>query len=220
MVSDDARGLSQGWIRPITGLLLVAALALTGCGTGPEAAGTAEPDGGESVEPQETRSQGAYEKPGEQGPEDIPQPEEPAEVHEQTIAAAEEVLRYWMDLYVYARNTGDVVALEDRSHEDCASCDAHIDRISEVFDSGSWFVQEPYEIPYVEFTELDTGAVGGLFMLNETDFDVYWQGEFDGTNEGTLEQIWTGHLDFTDEGWQVLSVRYEMPAAEREDETP
>ena len=227
MVSKDARGLSHRWIGPVTGMLLVSTMALVGCGTGPESAGTVEPDSDESVESDHDNTASASAEPENEtsgqeedteGPEDLPEPQEPDAVREDSIEGAEETMRHWMDLYIYARNTGDVEALQERSHEDCASCDAHVERIIEVFDSGSWFVQDAYEIPYVEFTEIDTGAVGGVFMLNETDFDVYWQGEYDGTNEGTPEQIWTGHLDFTDAGWQVLSVRYEMPAADAEEE--
>lgn len=236
MVSKDARGLSHRWIGPVTGMLLVSTMALAGCGTGPESAGTVEPDSDESVSGGEGDDVGAADGEGgdgqedeaaeptpkpasSEGPgEDLPVPEAPEEVDEDTHEGAEAAMRHWFELFVHARNTGDVEPAQELSHEDCASCDGHIEQVEEVFEGEGWFVQDPHEIPYVEFTDIDTGAVGGIFMLNESDFDAYWANEYQGTTEGTPEQIWTGHLEFTDEGWKVLSVRYEMPAAESDQE--
>ncbi|MDZ5077598.1 DUF6318 family protein [Nesterenkonia sp. HG001] len=235
MVSDDARGLSQGWIRPITGLLLVAALALTSCGTGPEAAGTAEPDGGESASahggedaddaegagdaqedetPEPTPKPASSEGPGE----NLPVPEAPDELYEDSHEGAEAGMRHWFDLFVYARNTGDVGPVKDLSHEDCLSCHKMIETVEEVFEGNGWFVQESHKTHHVQFTDIDSGAVGGVFLLDTSDFEAYWDNEYHGTTEGTDDQVWTGHLDFTEDGWKVLSVRHEMPTQDSGEE--
>ncbi|GAB3186506.1 hypothetical protein GCM10027061_00500 [Nesterenkonia suensis] len=232
MVSDDAQ--RQGWIRSVTGGLLICTLALAGCGADSESAGTVEPDGGESPAEDTAGDAGDGEGPGDDGSgadrdgegaeptpqpassdgpgENLPVPEAPEEAYEDDLDGAEAALRHWFDLYEFARETGELDEIESFTHDECWPCEAHFDEVEDTYAGDGWYIQDSYELELVQLTELDSGAVGGPFILHEGDFEVYWDGEYEQSTEGARDSLWTARLVYEGDLWQVASLRFEMIA--------
>ncbi len=70
-----------------------------------------------------------------------PVPDPPDEIYDPTEEGAEAALRYWWELRVYARNTGDTEPLEEFSDEACEVCDSQVGYVVEMYEQG-WFVQD------------------------------------------------------------------------------
>lgn len=238
MVSDERRSLSQGWTRSVMAAIIVATVTVVGCGSEaePEPAGATDAgdggdagagddgsgddggaedagDTGDDGDAQPTPKPASSDGPGE----NLPVPEAPEEVYEDDLDGAEAALRHWFDLYEYARDTGELDEIESFTHEECWPCEGLLDEVRNAYSEDGWYVQEPYEVELVQLTQLDTGAVGGPFIVHEGDFDTYWEGSHYSFTEGARDSVWTARLVYEGGGWQVASLRYEMDAVETED---
>ena len=138
-----------------------------------------------------------------------PVPDPPDEIYDPTEEGAEATLRYWWELRVYARNTGDTEPLEEFSDEACEVCEAQTDQVRTLYESG-WYVQEPDNIVdlWVRPFDWDSAEVDAeaeavvLFRLVSGSFDVYWEGALDGSEPESNEAVLSSLLLF-DEHWRI-----------------
>ncbi|WP_460682110.1 DUF6318 family protein [Nesterenkonia populi] len=189
-------------------------LLLTACGGEAETseASSAEPDADTSEAPQ--RDSGAEEEDEDSAPipassdgpaQNWPEPEIPEEIYEETEGGAEAALYYWWEALDYSRATGDTELLADVSSEECLACDRQIERVSHLFDEQEgWWVSEPIEVRD-SFTRLDDEhRASSVFILREGEFDVYLDGQYDGSSgESRGEVTWRALHVFRDGAWEV-----------------
>lgn len=152
-----------------------------------------------------------------------PVPDPPDEIYDPTEEGAEAALRYWWELRVYARNTGDTEPLEEFSDEACEICDLQIDRVQEMYESG-WFVQEEDVLTGawvrpMEWDDFEDEAFA-IFRLVEGGFDGYWEGSHLGKEPEGAEVAYAAHLQMSDH-WTIHNFQivdeYEEGRSELED---
>ncbi len=137
-----------------------------------------------------------------------PPPDPPEEIYQPTEEGAEALLQYWFDARHYARITGDTEPLKEVSHEDCAMCAGHIDRITAAFPDAWWVEDEPDQIhdSYVRL-ESETSA-SGLFAHRSVPFEAYKKGELDSEYKGGTMSGFGVAFVFDSGYWQINDMSY------------
>lgn len=126
------------------------------------AASSASPS--DSTAPSPTES-GSYEPATSEGPaRNVPVPEMPDAVKEQTKEGLEAAVEYWWETASYLRESGDVGPYKGMSHESCGSCHREMERWSGVYGQGGWLKTDSPEIE-VEVVGLDADQLGGTSIL-------------------------------------------------------
>lgn len=231
LATDDAGRLRR---LPLMGVALAGALLLSACGGSPEgdsqagpeepsaSASSSETDDGDSGE--ESSSAGepsegsgddgsSEESSGEpvpassEGPaQNVPVPEAPAQLTEESEEGAEAALKYWWELDAYTRNTGDTDPLKAISGEDCTFCINRVNRVIKTYDQGDWWKQKPHEIARVGLTNQGDGTFKGLFEINEGSFTAYYDTAEAEPVEGEEGQSWGALLKYDGEHWVVRNL--------------
>lgn len=160
-----------------------------------------------------------------------PAPDPPDEIYEPTEEGAEALLQYWFDARHFARITGDTEPLEDVSHEDCALCRSHLDRLGEVFENNGWFVSDEDKVVDHYLRVENERVVSGFLALEEADFKSFWSGEFHDETEVDTIDAFGFALHYEDGRWKMADLSYideydpsrlegEHPPESRENDEP
>lgn len=138
-----------------------------------------------------------------------PVPEPPEEIYEATEEGAEALIQYWFDVRHYARITGDTVPLEYVSMDACALCESNLERLSEVFSNGGWYVSEPDMVEVFSLRLESDVAASGSLALNESDFETFWNGEFYSETAADSIDNFSFGLIYEDTRWQMAVLNHE-----------
>ncbi|GAA4830591.1 hypothetical protein GCM10023354_06990 [Garicola koreensis] len=173
-------------------------------------ASTAEEGSGESSEPGEDETDEAEPIPASsEGPaQNWPEPEIPEAIYEPTEEGAEALIQYWFDARHHARITGDVEVLEYVSLPDCELCAVQVERLQEVYPQG-WYVEEVPSTVEEEYVRQEGEAiVSGLFALDESEFQSYWEGELQSGRSREQLDIFGLDFRFQDGRWQAFDFSH------------
>lgn len=133
----------------------------------------------------------------------LPVPEAPPEMARKTDDGAESAATYWVELFAYARKSGDTEPIRDMTSDDCSKCSTQIDHIDEVFSQGAWYVNATYEVDGVSMTVAD-GEARGSIAISAPDFTVI---EEDGTThsgEGMESARFDFGMELRESEWVVV----------------
>nr|WP_139084348.1 DUF6318 family protein [Nesterenkonia sp. F] len=130
-----------------------------------------------------------------------PEPEAPEEITEKSEDGAEAALKYWWELYAYARNTGDTSSLASMSMSTCDYCKARVEHTVGVFDQGGWWRQDEYEIKDMALVEQEDGSYKGYFILGGGTFVSYSEDSPAQVEEDSSVQRWGAKFAYADGRW-------------------
>jgi len=171
------------------GTLSVAlALALTACGgqsepaesstTSPSSAkpaveasapaSTSETAGVSSSPTATTSESGEYVPASADGPaRNVPKPEMPAAMKEETKEGAEAAIRYFWDAHYYAEQTGDTELLDSLYSEYCEFCSVRSDSIDGIYKDGGWYTGTEPRIDSMLTAQSENGYISTLLITTE-----------------------------------------------------
>jgi len=134
---------------------------LGGGGQGHDAAPTQAPDGRPTVDPAEQPVR----------PE-LPRPEEPAVLTEQSAEGAQATVEYMLDSYDYMMSSGDVSVWEDKVDQNCQVCVTFLQNAEQLSAQGGYLVDGAFEVRSTDFTGTGeppaTGTVVADFTQEES----------------------------------------------------
>lgn len=133
----------------------------------------------------------------------LPVPQAPPEMAQETDDGAESAATYWVELFEYGRRSGDTEPIRDMTSDDCSKCSTQIDHIDEVFGQGAWYVNAAYEVDRVSMT-VTGGEARGVVAISAPDFTVI---EEDGTThsgEGMDSARFDFGMELRDSQWVVV----------------
>lgn len=177
----------------------LAAMALTACTAssgdepGPGAPGSESPAA-------PTADTGFVEATDEAPARNVPEPEAPDTLTEQSENGARAALEYWWEAHRYLELTGDPGHLKEVSSSGCGSCSRTRTFWQEVYEQGAWSTgseRAPAQVT-VEVSPQKTDATFA-FVVDQEDYDVWTSGGH------VLNQA---HRDFADQHPWGAKARY------------
>ncbi|MCT2006543.1 DUF6318 family protein [Micrococcus lylae] len=82
---------------------------------------------------------GEYIPASEDGPaQNVPKPQMPEEMKEETEDGAKAAVQYWWDTMTYLQRTGDAEPMKAVSAETCTFCNSFADAMSTIYSEGGW----------------------------------------------------------------------------------
>lgn len=155
-----------------------------------------------------------------EGPaQNMPVPEAPARVTENSQEGAEAALEYWWELDAYARNTGDVEPLKEFSAGDCTFCVNRVNHVIKTYDEGGWWKQEPHGIGQNGLTNQGDDTFKGPFEINEGSFTTFDGDSAPEVKDGAQDQVWGALLTHEGEHWVVRDLSSSPEGFETEGDT-
>ncbi|MBZ2195790.1 DUF6318 family protein [Occultella gossypii] len=197
MTRGSWRGRRRPWYVPTAVLALVVLVAAC--------------DGAEPVEPTtsttETSDEPTTEEPTTEEPTEVPSPDRPAGLTEDSPDAALAAVAYFLDHYAYVYATADLATWTAMSGPECAFCQSVVEGVQEMADAGG--VLRGGEIVPTEMT-VEYVPEGGFYRVS---FSAV-QGEATVVNaDGTIEVVdpvsFEGavvNVIFDVDAWTVLAV--------------
>lgn len=241
LTTDD--GAARRRRLPLTGALLAGALLLSACGgspdgdtqaesekpsasasssktddagSGEESSSTGEPSEGSGDDGASEESTGEPVPASSEGPaQNVPVPEAPAQITENSKEGAEATLEYWWELDVYARNTGDTEPLKEISNGDCNFCVNRVNHVIKAYNEGDWWKQDPHEVGKSGLTNQGENTFQGPFEISEGSFTTFYDDSDPKQMDGAKDQFWGATLKYDGNRWIVHNL---SPIPENESE--
>lgn len=135
---------------------------------------TATPSTGATTSPAAgSTSSGAYVPASAEGPaQNVPKPEMPAAMKEETEEGAEAAVEYFWDALHYAERTGDTTLLDETYSEYCEFCIASSKTMNSIYESGGWSTGESTEIESIIARRSEHGYILTL-VRNSSAVEIY-----------------------------------------------
>ncbi|WP_273416744.1 DUF6318 family protein [Corynebacterium appendicis] len=160
---------------------------------------------------------GEYVPASADGPaKNVPKPEMPEEMKEETPEGAKAAVQYWWDTVTYLQRTGDADLLRASSDEDCDFCRTYTRSIEKIYEDGGWTSGSD-----VEVTSALTGVINkDLKLLQVTtllDVDGITTFKSNGSidksqsEEAYRDSPWITNVRFDENSkrWVATSVSFE-----------
>lgn len=110
-------------------------------------------------------SSGDYVPASADGPaQNVPKPEMPAAMKEETEEGAEAAVEYFWDALHYAEQTGDTELLDETYSEYCEFCSVSSRTMKDVYDTGKWISGEEVEITSILPARSENGYIFTMLM--------------------------------------------------------
>ena len=108
-------------------------------GAGPGEASDATSSDADSTEAGGSGDGGEYVPASEDGPaQNVPKPQMPEEMKEETEDGAKAAVQYWWDTMTYLQRTGDAEPMKAISAETCTFCNSFAGAMSTIYSEGGW----------------------------------------------------------------------------------
>lgn len=86
-------------------------------------------------------------------------PSMPAAAQDNTKAGAIAFVKYYIDVFNYASNTGDVKELQKLSDPGCEGCDTYIDLFRSTYDAGGYYEDAEWSLSNIAASRQDSTLV-------------------------------------------------------------
>lgn len=202
------------------GVVLLAALLLTGCASGESGNDdAAAPPGSGSSSPAPTSSSGEgpaatadeYVPASLEGPaRNVPEPVMPALAKEESLEGAQAFLDYWSDAMWFAYQTGDTSYARDIISPHCEICMDQLALIDGVYEDGAWFIggRESPKIQSKELILSTDGTYKPVVVASAEGVQLVEGGKvtYEAEPRSGKGDPFPVYLDFTDSSWIYITA--------------
>lgn len=184
---------------------------------GSDGAGSGEPAESSDADSTEAGGDGEYVPASEDGPaQNVPKPEMPEAMKEETEEGAKAAVQYWWDTVTYLQETGDAGPMGIASHDSCDFCKSYAADLVGIYNDGGW-----HSGSKVTVTSALTGVVNSEMKILEVTtlldtsagktFDASGNEVEDQSTAERKDEPWLTDVRFDSEAghWRTTFVSYE-----------